>query len=470
METAGLFPIPRTMGSFIILITILAFLAGALKNELALSLLGTVFLTVLVYCYLGVFFLGLLHRRKIRTLSLVISPETVPIGGEGELYVKSSSQVAGKGHIFRLPAIFARCELCLKTADSRVIRHYINIGKEKYVRFPVKERGAYFSGLHSAADFSPEAEHGSAVYDSFVVFDALGFFRLSLPIQQSEGVRLLVLPHPGEEPVSIFPRAGGTEQRNEPHYRKSDELTDHRPYVPGDDPRRINWKLYGHTPMGELFVREGESQPPPHSRLLILLDTEADSSLYTLDEARRAVDLLCETALAAALEFTAQGMDILIAHTSLRTVPDNNPVNAPLNAAEPAIALAWPAAIAWPRPVNAELPRIVVPRINLPEANFAHASRDRAVLILTLPRALFRTQAGSSALDLFLKHREARQEVDILFLYDAHSPRAAELENSAGSCVNLYNGKQGIHAKKSAAASSGKNSVDVPGQSRGVIQ
>ena len=446
METAGLFPVPRTMGSFVILITILAFFAGILRNELTLILLGTVFLAILVYSYLGVFLLGLLHHLSIRTLSLVISPEAVPAGSEGELYVRTGSPAAeyirpdgsttGKIRLFRLPAILVRCELCLETADGRVIRHYINPGVGKYSRFPVKERGAYF-GKH----------------DSFVVFDALGFFRLSLPIRQNEGARLLSLPHPREEHISLSVRSGGTEQRNDPNYRKSDELTDHRPYVPGDDPRRINWKLYGHAPMGELFVREGESRPPPHSRLLILLDTEADSSLYTPDEARHAVDLLCETALAAALDFSTRGMDIFIGCTSccpsLAGNDQNNSLdNTPLNTADFAQALAHPYAVI--RKADADLPKAELPK----------TPRDRAVLIIALPRTLSQTpprttsqiQPDSSALDRFLKKREAGQELDIIFLYGAQSRRAGELEACAGICVNFYNGKQGIYAKKLAVA------------------
>ena len=419
----GILPVPRTLGSFVILITILAFIAGEARNELALTLLGTVFLTILAYCFFSVLFLGLLHRRKARSLSLFILSENVNTGKEGELVIKSSGgDPPKKSYFWRLPAVLIRCELCLETKDGRVIRHYADPGTENYSKFPVKERGAYYGKC-----------------ERLVIFDAPLFFRLSLPVGNSVSSkpRLLALPRPAEEAAALSLKSGGAEQRSEPHYRKSDELTDHRPYVPGDDPRRINWKLYSHAPLGDLFVREGESVPPPHSRLLIMIDTEADATLYSVNEGRRAVDLLCENALAAALEFSARGMDILIGYSG-QSAESGSGTGSPLNAAELASRLAWPAAIFRP---NAAI-RAVLPR----------APEDRSVLILALPRS----STESSALDLFIKNRETRQSADLVFLYDAESQKAVELEGAARACVNLYNRRPGVHAEKIAVAAQGR--------------
>jgi len=441
------------------LVTALAFMAGGLRNELALTLLGTVFLTVLVYCFLGVFFMGLVHRRKGVSLSMNVSPENVNVGRIGEVFIKTSDgDQPEKKHFWSLPAILVRCELNLKTRDSRVIRHYANPGFENYSSFPVTERGAYYGE-----------------FDRFVILDAPGFFRLSFPMPQSTSPRLFALPVPAEETIPVSLKSGGTEQRSEPHYRKSDELTDHRPYVPGDDPRRINWKLYSHAPLGELFVREGEPEPPPHSRLLILIDTEADRSLFSLDEARRAVDLLCENALAAALEFSSHGMDILIGYTGGKISGEKND-GSPLNAAELATALALPAAILWPaspavrRGVKSPA---VLSGAKSPDALpgepspacLPAAPGDRAVLVLALPR----TMTGSSALDSFIRNRAASSvggaspKTDIVFIYSAENTgaagreveakRAAEMEEAAISCVNLYNRRSGVHAERAAVSS-----------------
>ena len=409
---AGYIPVPRTLGSFVILVTALAFFAGWIRNELALTLLGTVFLVILVYCFLGIFCIGLIHRRKLRSLSMTIVSEKVTVGTEAELNIKTNN-----GVFWSFPAILVRCELNLETKDGRVIRHFINPsapsapsallghsapGFGKYSNFPVKERGAYYGEN-----------------DRFAVFDAMGFFRFSLPVPQTANPRLFAVPLPAEEIIPITLKSGGSEQRNEPHYRKSDDHTDHRPYVPGDDPRRINWKLYSHTPTGELLVREGEPEPPPRSRLLILIDTEVDGSLYTIDEGRRAVDLLCESALAAALEFSSRGMDVCLGFSGGRGTGEHLSGSI----AELSSALAWPAAVFWPR--SADLPQ---------------APNDRAVLILSLPRNF----ADQSALDRFLKNRGVKQEIDIVFI----SKESENLEDAARTCVNIYNGRSGVHAAR----------------------
>ena len=374
---AAFLPIPRTLGSFIILITILAFVAGRIRNELVLTLLGTVFLVLLLYCFLGVLLLGIVHRRKALSLAMTIISHTITAGESGELLIKNSEGISsiGKKRFWRLPAILVRCELNLRTGDGRVIRHYADPDTESRSFFPVKERGAYYGKN-----------------DSLIIFDAPGFFRLSLPVPGNESPRLLVCPKPAEETISLSPKFGGSERRREPHYRKSGELTDQRPYIPGDDPRLINWKLYSHTPMGELFIREGEPRPPPHSRLVILIDTELDRALYSLEEGRRAVDLLCENALAAAVEYSGKGVDIQIGFTGGEITGRKNPDSQ--DTSELTAALARPFAVFWP--ADSALPE---------------APEDSAVIVLALPRKL---PPGTSVLDRFLKNGE--QRADVIFI------------------------------------------------------
>ena len=406
----AMLPRLRSMGSFVILLTVMTFTAGRIRNEPALILLGTIFLVVLAYCFAAVLFSGILNRRKALSLSMVIASKTVPVGAEGELAIASGA-LSNRKRFLNIPAVLIRCELCIETRDGRVIRHFANPAVESHSSFTVKERGAY-----------------SGKCDRLVIFDAPGFFSLGFSILQNENPRLLALPHPTEEAIPLFLRSGGTEERNEPHYHKSNELINHRPYVPGDDPRRINWKLYSHVASGELFVREGESEPPPCSRLLILIDTEADSSLYSPDEGRLAVDLLCENALAAALEFSSKAMDVLIGYTGGGIIGGGEE-SAPLDSSQLAAALAWPAAISWPAS-SGELPQ---------------ASGETGVLVLALPRKVAgEASASQSALSKFLKNRQ--QETDIVFIYNAEYRKAKEIEQEAARCISFYSGKSGVHA------------------------
>jgi hypothetical protein len=429
-QKAHLIPRPQSMGAFVFLLTILAFASGWIRNELFLTLLGTVFLIIMVYCFLGVFLYGLIERRKSRSLSMAVIPEAISMGKERELCVDSYSP-AEKEKFWWLPAILARYEICFKTRDARFIRLYSVPGIKNRISFSATERGAYYSG----------AQAGTC--NNLIIFDAPGFFRLALPVHQSESACFFAAPLPAKKPVPLFLKSGAAEERNDPHYRKNDELIDHRPYVPGDDPRRINWKLYSHTHSGEFFVREGESEPPPNSRqmLLILIDTEADRALYTIEEGRRAVDLLCETALTTALDFSAKGVKIELGCTGNK-ITEGWDESTPQYAAKFATALSLPAAI------------IRLPKTNLPTAELPKAPPDRSVLIFALPR----TSADSSPLDRFLEG--CRQGADIVFLFDAggivsnsystKNKAGSPISEAASANVSRYNGRRGVHAVQAA--------------------
>ena len=399
-SAAGRLPlIPRlkTMGGFVILITLLAFAAGHLRNELALTLLAAVFLTILAYCFVSVFLLALLQRRRLASISAGVITKTVTTGKNGEV------RFTVKKRFFRLPGVLVRYEMNLETLDGRTIRRVFD------------PRPAASGGTHSFAVTERGAYYGPR--DGLVVFDVPGFFRLSFPVSQGDDPRLLAVPVPAEELIPLPIRSSGEEQRWEPHFRRTDDLIDHRPYIPGDDPRRINWKLYGHA--GDLFVREGEPEPPPHSRLLILLDTQADPGLYSAEAGRRAVDLLCSNALAAALEFSGRGMEVSIGHTGGKIREGN--------AADLAPALAWPAALPSDSPLD--LPA-------LPEG------RTAGILILALPRV----HAEAAALDRFLKHCPPDKRVDLFFIYEEGNANAGDLKEAAEICASVYRRKPGVRA------------------------
>lgn len=418
-------PSPRLSGLPPIAIALLSLLAGFLRHELALTLLGAVLLAALVYSFLAILILVLAHRRRAAFLSVRLSPESAPAGKQGfvlcvrentRAFTPASSpmpfSIAGEGKFFRLPGILIRYEICFSTKDGRILRHVFDPDGLKHNQSPFKvpERGVYYG---------PQ--------DKLLIFDIFGFFHAAFSLPQEPGPRFLSLPQPAVKPPAIEFHSGGAEQRSQPRFMRTDNLIDHRPYVPGDDPRRINWKLYGHA--GDLFVREGEPEPPPHSKLTLLIDTQIDTNLFAAgrftgkDRAagagRRAVDLLCENALALVLEYAGRGMEIAVGYTGGKAPQTGSPV-------ELAVLLAYPAALPLRESGGglAELP---------------DAPEDRAVLVLALPCS----EAANSALDRFLKKRGKERETDILFLYEGEG-----LDEAAGICARFYARKPGVRARR----------------------
>jgi uncharacterized protein (DUF58 family) len=381
------------MGFLILAVSVAAFSLGRLRGEPVLTLSGAVFLSAWVWCLLAVFCLFLPNRGRAAGFFVLISPREIPAGSRADLVFPAS----GGRRFFRLPGVLIRCRLSLKTRDGRRVEHVFDPDSPDPLdlSFPVPLRGAYYSD-------------GGFI----VICDAPGFFELAIPLPQGAEPRLLVSPAGAEDPLSTAILSGGAERRRESRRRRGDDLINHRPYVPGDDPRRINWKLYGHGV--ELFVREGEPEASPRSRLLILVDTETDPALYDPEAGREAVDMLCENALAAALEYSARGLDILTGYSGGEIRGGGE--------AGLASAMALPASV----PLFA--------------GNADYPESGEACLILALPRT--RGGDGSSGLDRFLRKGDTKGQTLILFLY-----RGERREEAAKTCSALYGQKEGIHAR-----------------------
>jgi hypothetical protein len=424
------------MGLLILLVIITAFAAAALRQEAGLALTGAVFFLPWFYSLVMTLVLALIHNRRARRACIRISPREIAAGGQAEAVYSEGDTELSAGKILQLPGVLVRCRLLLATKDGRRIAHDFNPNDSDPKAqsphfFRAEKRGAYFS-----------------TYDEFAVFDVFGFFRFVFPLSSGSNARLLASPDAALEPVSVHARAGESNQQPEFSFQRTDNLIDHRPYIPGDDPRRINWKLYGHG--GGLFVREGEREPPPHSNIVIMVDCEYDPSLYKLPEARRGIDVLCENAMAAAQACMESGMDVLIGYTGISVINDgvkdgaikDGVVKDRSDTRGDAVPLLLPAkqasSLAWP----AALPISAFPEIPA-------APDDYSILILALPRS-----ASDTALDRFLKNTAARRAgknntIDLIFFCD-NAPSgdgSDERYTAAETCCTLYRQRPGVTAR-----------------------
>jgi uncharacterized protein (DUF58 family) len=385
---------PRPIGIFTICVAALAFLAGITHKEPALILAGTVFTVCLAYCFLSLLLMSALHRKKAASLSALIIPEKVTACGNGTL------RLSRRTRFFQMPASLVRYKLLLATKDDKKIEYVFDRGffKKTAADFPAPRRGAYYGA-----------------YDSLVIQDTFGFFCLALRLPQDKAERLLVLPLPSETGLAARLLASGDARQNQARIRKTDDLTEQRPYVPGDDPRRINWKLYSHA--GELFVRQEEREPPPHSRFVLLMDTDADSALYPAEEGADGVDALCSIALSLLLEKTASGAEVLFGFTG--------------GGFKSGLPGDIPAMLACPYRTAPEDGRRLPDPSSLPG--------PRGILVMALAR---RPGMPASSLRDFISKLQAAQTVQILFFY-----RGENQKNHAEASAILFGGMTGVEAR-----------------------
>jgi hypothetical protein len=131
--------------------------------------------------------------------------------------------------------------------------------------------------------------------------DALGLTRHRLPVPLKESTTVFPPLAGRGEIVRLMEEGEETAQLTRTK-RRSEELLETRKYYPGDDVRRLNWKVFAH--MNELFLRIGEDTPPPESRILLVLDCTANPLIPRQLAARYLDDLVdaCASAAAALLD------------------------------------------------------------------------------------------------------------------------------------------------------------------------
>lgn len=102
--------------------------------------------------------------------------------------------------------------------------------------------------------------------------DLFGLFSFSL--HRGEPVNLYVYPKlNGGDADRERLVSGGKKATNDKQRIRTEDFLEVRKYYPGDDARRINWKLFAAT--GEMFLRIGEETPPPSGEALVSLFSDS---------------------------------------------------------------------------------------------------------------------------------------------------------------------------------------------------
>jgi hypothetical protein len=253
---------PTALGSFALLFFILSVLLGVIRKEIVLLLCGVATGSVLLYCFLCICLLYLLRIKKI----------------------------------FSLPAICVRYSVKLFTLDAVCAKTIIKI-------FPVS---VFTQGVESLkiedVDFAGTGARDmrGAYYrrpDELIFFDMFNFFCLRYKVGEETHVPfLLIHPKKIDTDYDITSKLTGGKTVSGNLIKTDSMPNENRPYIPGDDPRRINWKLYGHS--NELFVRENERENKLLTDASFFIDTTVSKSLYRKNEYNNVIDRFSSALLA----------------------------------------------------------------------------------------------------------------------------------------------------------------------------
>jgi len=268
--------------------------AGVLRKDLAALFWGGSFLLFLIYTVAGNH-LERIHLSKNLTpesLNLKLPTKGVFPGDTVEAVLKTRlGSPSLPGFAYALET-----QLRWKNRSPIIINRELRSGDvDEEVALVVRERGRF-------------ASRGT----SLCIHDYLGFTRSVLLVDMVESISVYPSPIPAEDLSYHF--EGGSQVEYTEKQTKQDELLEVRKYFPGDDARKLNWKIFAHT--GELFLREGEQAPPPASSLLFVLDTAPSPELPpSLSGAY--LDGLVELACSSMLLFLRHNASLLLSTSRL---------------------------------------------------------------------------------------------------------------------------------------------------------
>jgi uncharacterized protein (DUF58 family) len=284
-----------------LLLTVLAaglLSAGLLRADLAALFWGSSFLLYTVYVLAGshLFRLVLMRRsRRVLDMVSVVLPPSGVFPGE-ELDARVETQLPR-----RSPpgfSVYVRLPLAWQERKIDTLAARMSPGTStRAVRFRAPWRGAFRSS--------------AAVVECR---DILGFSAGSFGIPLREAVTVYpTLRDPGDA-VQLMEQAdeAAVESRRR---RRSDDLLEARKYYPGDDMRRLNWKVFAH--LNELFLRVGEEVPPPEARLLFVLDTTANP-LVPRGTAAEYLDTLVSSCISVMDAMMGARMEVLLSQPGMR--------------------------------------------------------------------------------------------------------------------------------------------------------
>ncbi len=243
-------------GVFLLSLSVLILGLGVWRADMAGLFWGSSFLLASLYAVVGNHLTRLFVSRGKGAPGFLEVHLPVSVLSPGE---EAEAHIGVTLARILMPGFTVRFTLPLHWHERSVsgVRSPLAPGKNRHsIRFRAEKRGSY-----------------SANEALFEVRDILGFSSGAFSVSVRESVKVFPRVAPRRDPLRVV-QEGGDAVRYAAQRRRSEELLEVRKYFPGDDVRKLNWKVFAHS--SELFLRIGEETPPPESRFLIILDSTAN--------------------------------------------------------------------------------------------------------------------------------------------------------------------------------------------------
>ncbi len=263
---------------------------GIVRTDLASLLWASGFLLICLYSLAANNLLRLVTRRFLAaqadSFNLKLPAHGVFPGRQAQASLKL------KLPRFSLPGFFTGFNLRLAWQEDSIckLREVLPPGEcNRLIGFTPRYRGEY-----------------TAQHTMLTVGDITGLTRSVIRLPYRE--RLTVYPVLRSSPLAGMKlEVEGSDIQYSPKKKQSDNLLEVRKYYPGDDVRKINWKVFAR--FRELYLRIGEQTSLPHAKLLFIIDP-SDSPLVPGKLRHAYIDLLVERA--GSLLFSVLQSDVTI--------------------------------------------------------------------------------------------------------------------------------------------------------------
>ncbi|UTC62819.1 DUF58 domain-containing protein [Treponema sp. OMZ 787] len=274
-------------GTIYILFSILLLTAAGIRGELFAIVCGV---CLCLYFTLSLIFieLSVLLWKKADSSIELKNDSIYILPLENRKHKKLFPIVLPGVHVFYRFEFFSD----INNRKSRRLQFSIKL-KRNSVHFPLpkKDRGRFFL----------EKEY-------IEISDLAGFLSFKLLKKEKSIPQIFIYPEITEIKNFELPEILNETSAHTINLRRTDELYDSRPYFPGDDIRKINWKLYAHTQ--ELNIKQGDFIPPP--RIFFTLYAESPIVNKDIEFYKKKFDDLINFSASAAFYLHQKGISFNI--------------------------------------------------------------------------------------------------------------------------------------------------------------